>query len=264
VQRVLQDANVKLASVLSDVLGQSGRRILQAIVDGEQDPQRLAALGSTRLRATQAQLAEALRGSVSAHHRFLLRQHLAMLDHLRGVIEQVDVQIAQQLEPLQDAYAPVQTIPGIGPIAAALLLGEIGVDMSRFASAGHLRSWAGLCPRLDESAGKRRSTRLRVGAPWLKPMLVQCAWAAVRCPRTYLQAQFLRLKARRGPAKAIVAVAASLLSAAYALLRDGTVYQDLGPEHFQRTDRSRTAERLTRRLRALGYQVALQPLPEGA
>jgi transposase len=258
IQRVLQDANLKLASVLSDVLGQSGRRILDAIVAGESDPATLAALGSARLRCSPEQLREALRGRVSDHQRFLLQQHLATVDHLRAQVQKFDAQIAVQIEPLREIYARVQTIPGFGETAAALLLGEIGVDMSAFPSAGHLRSWAGLCPRLDESAGKRRSTRLRVGAPWLKPVLVQCAWAAVRRPGTYLHAQFLRLKARRGPGKAIVAVAATLLSAAYAIVRDGTTYHDLGPEHLSRSDRRRTAERLTRRLRALGFQVAVQ------
>jgi transposase len=258
IQRVLQDANCKLASVLSDVLGPSGRRILEAIVAGEHDPERLAALGSSRLRCSPEQLREALRGRVSEHHRFLLRQHLATIDHLRTVVQHFDAQIDRQLEPLREGYARLQTIPGIGPTAAALLLGEIGQDMTRFPSAAHLRSWAGLCPRLDESAGKKRSARVRSGAPWLKPVLIQCAWAAVRRRGTDLQAQFLRLKARRGPSKAIVAVAASMLSAAYAILRDGSSYHDQGSEHRSPSQRMRAAERLTRRLRALGYHVSLQ------
>jgi transposase len=258
IQRVLQDANFKLSSVLSDVLGQSGRRILDAIVAGEHDPIALAALGSKRLHCPKDQLAEALRGNSSPHIRFLLRQHLATIDHLRGVLEQFDAQIDQQLQPLRDAYERLQSIPGIGTTAAALLLGEIGDDMSRFPSAAHLRSWAGLCPRMDESAGKRRCTRVRSGAPWLKPVLIQCAWAAVRRKGTDLHALFVRLKIRRGPSKAIVAVAAAMLNAAYAILRDGTSYRDLGPEPLSRAQRIRSAERLTRRLRDLGYQVSLQ------
>ena len=150
------------------------------------------------------------------------------------------------------------TIPGVRETAAAALLAEIGADMTRFPTAGHLVSWAGLCPRLDESAGKRRSTRLRKGAPWLKPLLVQCAWGAACTKRSYTQAQFFRLKARRGPMKAIVAVAATLLTAAYYILRDGVVYHDLGPDHFLARDRTREVQRLARRIRELGYEVTLE------
>src|SRR4051795_408951 len=152
------------------------------------------------------------------------------------------------------------TVPGIGPLAARMILAEIGRDMSRFPSAAHLLSWAGLCPRNDESAGKRRSTRLRQGAPWLKTILVQCAWAASRKKQSYFQAQFHRLRARRGAKKAICAVAASILTAAYHMLKNGTVYADLGPDHFDRRSREVQARRLVRRLADLGYAVELAPL----
>jgi transposase len=151
------------------------------------------------------------------------------------------------------------TIPGVSTTAAQILVAEIGTDMSRFPSAGHLLSWAGLCPRQDASAGKHRSTRLRKGAPWLKPVLVQGAWAAVRGREGYLRAQFLRLKPRRGPMKAIIAVAASMLTAAYYMLRDGDDYHDLGAAHFQRGDHARLVAGLTRRLHHLGYEVTLRP-----
>jgi transposase len=258
VQRVLEDANVKLSSVIAEILGTSGRRILEAIIAGEDDPEKLAALGSERLRCSHEQLCEALRGRVSAHHRFLMRQHLDTIDHLQKVVEQFDAQIARLLAPFRSQFELLMTIPGVGETAAASLIAEVGVDMSRFPSAAHLVSWAGLCPRMDESAGKRRSTRLRKGAPWLKPVLVQCAWGAARTKRTYTQAQFLRLKARRGPMKAVVAVAATILTAAYYILRDGVSYRELGPDHFVERDRTRVAERLARRIRELGYEVTIK------
>jgi transposase len=258
VQRVLEDANVKLSSVISEILGMSGRRILEAIISGEDDPEKLAALGSQRLRCSHEQLREALRGRVSAHHRFLLRQHLDMVDHLQRAVDEFDAQIGRLLEPFRAQLEQVLTIPGVRETAAASIIAEIGVDMSRFPSSAHLVSWVGLCPRMDESAGKRRSTRVRHGAPWLKPVLVQCAWAAARTKRTYTQAQFLRLKARRGPMKAVVAVAATILTAAYYILRDGVSYRELGPDHFVERDRTRVAERLARRIRELGYEVTIK------
>lgn len=258
VQRVLEDANVKLTSVISDVLGASGRRILEAIIAGEDDPEKLAALGSERLQCTRDELREALRGRVSAHHRFLLRQHLEMIDHLQGAVEQFEAQIARLLEPFRAQYELLMTIPGVRDTAAASLIAEVGIDMSRFPDAAHLISWAGLCPRMDESAGKRRSTRVRKGAPWLKPVLVQCAWSAARSKHTYTQAQFFRLKARRGPMKAVVAVAATILTSAYYILRDGVSYHDLGADYFVQRDRTRVAERLAKRIRELGYEVTIQ------
>jgi len=258
VQRVLEDANVKLSSVISEILGMSGRRILEAVIAGEDDPAKLAALGSERLRCSHEELCEALRGRVTAHHRFLLRQHLDTIDHLQRTVDLFDAQIAKLLEPFRAQHDLLMTIPGVRDIAAACILAEIGADMGRFPSAAHLVSWAGLCPRMDESAGKRRSTRLRKGAPWLKPVLVQCAWGAARTKRTYTQAQFLRLKARRGPMKAVVAVAATILTAAYYILRDGVSYRELGPDHFVERDRTRVAQRLARRIRELGYEVTIK------
>jgi transposase len=258
-QRVLEDANVKLGSVVSDVVGASGRRIVQALIEGETDAERLAQLGSGRLRCSRQELAEALRGSVTEHHRFLLRQHLRTLEQLEQTVAEFEGRIEGVLEPFRAEIKRLTGIPGISTTAAQILLAEIGPDMSVFPSVGHLLSWAGLCPRLDESAGKHRSTRLRKGAPWLKPVLVQCAWAAGRTKNTYLQAQFLRLKARRGPRKAAVAVAASILTAAYHMLRDRVDYRDLGPAHLTRKDQSRVAARLARRIRELGYEVEIRP-----
>lgn len=257
IQRVMEDANLKLSSVISNVLGTSGRRILRALIEGETDPQKLATLGSERLKASREVLAEALHGRVSEHHRFLLRQHLRMVEELEKTIDEFNGRIEAALTCFRDDIERLTQIPGISTIAAQILIAEIGTDMSRFPTVGHLLSWAGLCPRLDESAGKRRSTRLRKGAPWLKPVLVQCSWAAGRAKGTYLQAQFLRLKGRRGPKKAAVAVAASILTAAYFILRDKADYRDLGPDYFARRDTTRTAERLARRIRDLGYDVQI-------
>jgi len=258
-QRVLEDANVKLGSVVSDVLGVSGRRIVRVLIEGETDAERLAALGHRRLRCSRQELAEALQGRVTDHHRFLLRQHVRTIEQLEASVAEFEARIEAVLEPFRAAIARLTTIPGISTTAAHVLLAEIGADMTVFPSAGHLLSWAGLCPRLDESAGKHRSTRVRKGAPWLKPVLVQCAWGAGRAKNTYLQTQFLRLKARRGPKKAAVAVAASILTAAYHMLRDGVDYHDLGPAHLSRRDSSRVAARLARRIRELGYQVEIRP-----
>lgn len=258
IQRVLEDANIKLGSVISDVLGASGRRMLEAMVAGEGDPDRLAALGSSRLRCSPEQLREALRGRITSHHRFLLRQHLAMVDHLQAAVDEFDAEIAHALEPFRRQLDLLTTVPGISTTAAEVLLAEIGVDMTRFPTAQHLVSWAGLCPSMNQSAGRRGSTRLRKGAPWLKPVLVQCAFAAAHTKASYTQSQFRRIKARRGPKKAAVAVAATLLVSAYYIIRDMVPYKDLGADHFIRHDRGRVAQRLASRLRDLGYEVSLK------
>jgi len=257
-QKVLEDANLKLASVISDVVGESGRRILRALIAGEHDPEKLASLGSERLAASRAALAEALHGKITAHHRFLLTQHLQMIEHLEKTVDQFEAQIEAALAPFRTAVERLMTIPGVSTTAAHVIIAEIGVDMSRFASAAHLRSWAGLSPQLNESAGKVLSRRLRKGAPWLKTVLVQCAWAAARSKNNYLNAQFLRIKSRRGPKKAVLAVAASILTTAYHLLRDQVPYRDLGNLYFARLDRDRSVQRLARRIRELGFEVEIR------
>lgn len=257
IQAVLQEANVKLDSVISDVLGVSGRRILRAMIEGHSDPKELAALGSSRLRSSQETLEEALRGRVTAHHRFLLSQHLGLIENLERTIQQFDQEIERVIEPFREVVERLTAIPGISHLSAQALVGEIGLDMGQFPTVGHLISWATLCPRLDQSAGKVRSTRGRKGGQWLKPMLIQCAWAAVRSKDTYLRAQFLRLKARRGPKKAIVAVAASMLTAAYYMIEHGMEYRDLGGDYFGKRDSDRLARRLAKRIRELGYEVSV-------
>jgi transposase len=257
IQAVLQEANVKLDSVISDVLGVSGRRILRAMTEGETDPQVLAALGNSRLACSREVLVEALRGRVTAHQRFLLSQHLGLIENLERTIRQFDQEIERVIEPFRGIVERLTAIPGISWASAQVLVAEIGLQMGQFRTVGHLISWATLCPRLEQSAGKVHSTRGRKGGNWLKPMLVQSAWAAVRSKDSYLRAQFLRLKARRGPKKAIVAVAASILTAAYYMIEHGVEYRDLGINYFGKRDSERSARRLAMRIRELGYEVSV-------
>ena len=262
IQKVLEDANIKLASVLSSILGNSGRAMLTAIIAGEDDPERLADLAQGNARKKRPALVEALRGHVTDHHRTMLQLHLGLIDALENALRDVDAAVGKALTPIRECARLLTTMPGVSDIVAQVIISEVGVDMSRFPTAAHLVSWAGLCPRNDESAGKRRSTRLRKSGTWLKTTLVTSAWAAVRAKDTYLRVQFLRIKARRGPKKAIIAVAASMLTAAYYMLRDHVEYRDLGPSHFDRHDRTKTIHRLVRRLRDLG--CAVQVTPEAA
>jgi transposase len=258
IQKTLEDANIKVASVLSNVLGVSGRAMLDAIVAGQDDPEHLADLAVGTARRKRAELIEALRGRTTDHHRAMLKLHLGLIAALESALEDLDRAAGKLLAPIQERAALLTTMPGVSDIVAHVIVAEIGVDMSRFPSAGHLVSWAGLCPRNDESAGKRRSTRVRKSGTWLKTTLVTAAWAGARKKNSYLQAQFLRIKSRRGAKKAILAVAASMLTAAYYMLRDGVEYRDLGPLHFDRHDKSKTIRRLLRRLTDLGCDVEVK------
>jgi transposase len=259
IQNTLEDANLKLASVLTQIMGMSGRAILRALIDGENDPDRSLTLVQRGVKAPPEKLHAALQGRITERHRFLLRLHLRQVDTLDAAIAEIDAEVNRDLDPVRDAVRLLRSIPGVSDLTAQVIVSEIGTDMSRFPSAGHLISWAGLCPRNDESAGKRRSTRLRKGAPWLKTTLVQCAWAASRKKASYLQGQFQRLRHRRGPKKAICAVAASILTAAYHILRDGTFYQDLDADHFHRASPEDQASRLVRQIRKLGFARTLIP-----
>jgi len=259
-QKTLEDANIKLDSVIADITGLSGRRIIEALIGGETDPQALAALAHRRIKATSAELEAALRGRVTKHHRFALRLLLQHIDAIDAAITEIDREVDANIEPFRTAITILSTIPGVSQLSAEVIAAEIGVDMGRFPTEGHLISWAGLCPKNDESAGKRRSTRMRKGAPWLKTTLIQCAWAATRTKGTYLQAQFHRLRARRGAKKAIGAVAASILTAAYHMLSSGALYQDLGAGHFDGRAKTAQTNRLIARLRRLGYAVQITPV----
>ena len=258
IQKILEDANIKLASVLSNILGTSGRAMLAAILAGEDDPERLAALAVGTARRKHPALVEALRGRVTSHHRTLLRLHVDLIAALETALQEVDAAVGKTLTPIAAHAKRLTTMPGVSDIVAHVIVAEVGVDMSRFPTAGHLISWAGLCPRNDESAGKRRSTRVRKSGTWLKTTLVTAAWAAVRTRDSYLRAQFLRLKARRGAKKAILAVAASMLTAVYFMLRDGVAYRDLGAQHFDRRDKAKAIRRLVQRLTDLGCDVEVR------
>lgn len=263
-QKVLEDANLKLASVLSSVVGVTGRAMLEALIAGESDPDRLLALVTCRVKAEPARLRAALTGRLTDRHRFLLRLHLGQYDALAQALAEIDAEVERDLDPFREAIGLLRSIPGVSDLSAEVILSEIGPDMSRFPTAGHLISWAGLCPRNDESAGKRRSTRLREGAPWLKATLVQRAWAASRKKDGYLRAQFQRLRQRRGPKKAICAVAASILTAVWHMLRDGTFWRDLGPNHFHRRSPEQQANHLAQQIAKLGFTCSISPHGEPA
>ena len=275
IQKTLEQANIKLSTVICDVLGVNGRRMIEAMIAGVDDPGQLAGLADRRLKASAAELYEALHGRLTDHHRFLLQLHLGQYDALDLAIAQIDRQVDAAVAKLDEEAVDGQaafrhliallcTIPGVSVLAAITILAEIGRDMSRFATAGHLLAWAGLCPGQNESAGKRKPVRLRHGSPWLKTMLVQCAWAAKRKKDSYYRAQFHRLSGRRGPQKALCAVAAALLTAIYHMLKDGTAHHDLGADHFERRPPKVRVKQLVARLAKLGYQVQLQPLPQAA
>ena len=260
IQKTLEDANIKLDSVVTDILGLSGRRIIEALTAGQTMPQALASLAHRRIHASADELEAALRGRVTRHHRFLLKLHLDQIDAIDAALARIDEEVSANVKPFRAAIEMLSTIPGISTLSAEVLVSEIGTDMSRFETAGHLISWAGLCPRNDESAGKRRSNRMKKGAPWLKTTLIQCAWAASRKKNSYLQAQYLRIRSRRGARKAIGAVAASMLTAAYHMLKDGTLYQDLGADHFHNRAKGKHVLRLVNRLQNLGFDVQITPL----
>lgn len=275
IQKTLEEANIKLTIVLSDILGASGRRIIEAMIAGVRQPRKLADLAGPQVKATRKQLYDALHGRLTDHHRFLLKLHLGQWDSVGEAIKAIDLQVEAQLArmdaqseagtpPFRDLIPLLCTVPGVQPLSATSILAEIGRDMSRFPTAGHLVAWAGLCPGQNQSAGKRKSTRLRKGAPWLKTMLVQCAWAAKRKKESYYRAQFFRLQTRRGPQKAICAVAASILTAIYHILSDGIEHHDLGATYFDRRPPELRAKRLVAQLTRLGFTVQLQRTPEAA
>jgi transposase len=258
-QKTLEDTNIKLASVISDITGTSGRAILRAISEGQEDPGKLLGLTTGRLKATREQLVAALTGHVRSSHRFLLKLHLDQIEAIEAKIALIDEEVGRAVEPFRQHVDHLTTMPGISDVAAQVLIAEIGTDMNIFPSAGNLISWAGMCPGNNESAGKQKKARLRKGAPWLKATIVQCAWAAVRKKDTYLRGLYYRIKARSGMMPAIVAVAAAMLNAAYHMLRDRVPYRELGPDHLERHDRERAANRLLKRLHNLGYEVAITP-----
>jgi transposase len=255
IQKVLEDANLKIGSFISNITGVSGRKILEALIAGETDPENLAALTKGRLKAPLDTLLLALNGRITKHHRFLLRTHLEQVDATDRSIALLDAEIDELCRPLAEAVSLLESMPGMSTLAARVVLAEIGPDMSRFPTPGHLVSFAGLCPGMDESAGKPRSTRLKKGSSWLKATLVSCAWAAARSKNTYARAQFHRIRARRGAKKAVVAVAASMLTAIFHMLKHAAPYRDLTATYFDRRNETKIVNRLRKRLESLGYTV---------
>ena len=274
-EKTLEEANIKLGTVLSDLMGASGRRMIEAMIAGECDPHRLAGLAERTIKASHKALYDALHGRLREQHHFLLQLHLQQWDAIDAAIRRIDQRVAEQIErmdaeavdgqpPFRELIPRLCAIPGVSFLSATAILAEIGRDMSRFPTAGHLIAWAGLCPGQNESAGKRKSSRLRRGAPWLKTMLVQCAWAAKRAKNSYYSAQFHRLRSRRGPQKAICAVAASILTAIYHMVKSGAPHRDLGADYFDRRAPEAKAKRLVAQLAKLGFAAQLQPLADAA
>ncbi len=259
-QKVLEDANLKLASVASDVMGVTGRAILNELVQGHTDPTTLAALAKGRLRQKRALLEKALTGRLQPHHRFLLAQHLSHIDFLDEAIAQLDAQIEAQLRPFQATLDRWDSLPGINRRLAEIIVAEIGLDLTPFEDAEHLASWAGMCPGNNESAGKRKSGKTRKGSKWLRRALTEAAHGAARTKNKYYQSLYRRLAARRGKQRAAVAVGHSLLVTGYHLITRDQTYQDLGANYFDERDREGVKRRALRRLEQLGFQVQLMPV----
>lgn len=259
IQKVLEDANIKLGSVASDVLGVSGRDMLEALCAGQTDPAALAELARKRLREKISALRLALHGRVTEHHRFLLRMHLDHLKHLEELIDRLSERVEVALAPFAQSMERLTTIPGINQRVAEILMAEIGTNMDQFPTAAHLASWTGMCPGNHESAGKRRSGRAPKGNRWLRTGLVQAAWAASHTKNTYVAAQYRRLARRRGRKRALIALGHTLLGIVYHVLKRGTTYADLGPAYLDRLEPERLTRQLIKRLESLGHKVILQP-----
>lgn len=288
-QKTLEDTNLKLGDVASDIMGKSARMMLEALLAGQTDPARLADLAKGRLKAKREQLEEALVGVLKPHHRFMLTEHLALIETLEEAITRASQEIEKRMGPPEPTPQPRQgeakegaeaqeqvplawdeavrlldSIPGINSRAAQAILAEIGTDMRRFASAKHLASWAGMCSGNHESAGKRLSGKTRKGSPWLRQLLAEAAHAASRTKNTYLSALYRRLASRRGAKIALIAVGHAILVIIYHMLSEHTSYHDLGGNYFDERDRQATGKRLVRRLEKLGYQVEVQAVSQVA
>jgi transposase len=257
--KTLEGANIKLATVASDITGKSGREMLELLVDGSTDTATMASVARGRMREKIPELQRALRGSFGDHQCFLVARQLAHIDFLDEAIAALDAELNRRLRPFEEELGRLDAIPGVGRRTAEVLLAELGVNMERFPTDRHIASWAGMCPGNNESGGKRRSGKTRKGSPWLRSALIEAAQAASRTRGTYLSARYHRLAARRGKKRACVAVGHTILIAAYHLLKHGGTYRDFGALYFDERNRQRVIQRQVHRLEALGYEVTLQP-----
>jgi len=263
-QKFLETANIKLSSVATDVMGVSGRAMLEALTAGSTDPQVLSELAKGRLRKKLPELKKALEGRFRSHHRFMVAEILTHLDFLDEAMERVSQEVSSRIAPFSKIVESMDLIPGINERVAEGVLSEMGVDMSCFPTDGHAASWAGLCPGNNESAGKRKSGKTRKGDQWLRRYLTEAAWAAIRKKGSYLSALYHRLVVRRGKKKAIVAVAHRLLVIIYHMIKDQASYRELGSDHFNKLNAVYVQRHHVKRLESLGFKVILEPLSQAA
>jgi transposase len=261
-EKLLEDAGIKLSSVAADINGVSGRAMLEAMVQGERDPAVLADLAKRRLRLKIPELNEAMQGHFTEHHAFLVRLHLDLIDQHTAAIDKLTVRIEEAMSPFRAARDLICTIPGISTLVADVVIAETGADMAQFPTAGHLASWAGTCPGSNESAGRVKSTSTRPGDPYLKAALGIAAMVAARSKGTYYGVKYRRIAARRGPMKALVAIEHAMLVAIWHMLTDGTLYTDPGADYYTRRTPDRTRSRAVEQLQRLGYRVTLEPMLE--
>lgn len=258
-QKTLEGANIKLASVATDIMGKAAREILQSLATGSRDAKAMAQLAKARMRGKIPELEKALKGNFGPHQRFMLAHQLAHIDFMEETITRLDAEIRERMAPAEDEIRRLDEIPGVGRKTAEVIVAEVGTDMSRFPSGGHLSSWAGMCPGNNESAGKHRSGKTRKANPWLRCALTEAAQAAGRSKGTYLAAQYHRIVSRRGKKKASVAVGHTILVTTYHMLRNNSTYQEFGESYFDELHHHTVKNRLVRRLEDLGYGVLLQP-----
>ena len=261
-EKLLEDAGIKLSSVATDITGVSGRAMLEALIEGERDPAILAELAQRRLRSKIPELTEALTGRFREHHVFLARLHLNLIDQHSAAISELTMRIEVVMEPFREARDLIVTIPGISTLIAEVIIAETGGDMNRFPTAGHLASWAGTCPGSNESAGRVKSTHTRPANPYLKGALGVAAMSATKSHDTYLSAKYRRIASRRGPIKAVVALEHAMLIAIWNMLTTGTTYRDLGGDYYTRLNPDKARNRALDQLRKMGYEVTLTPLAE--
>lgn len=257
IEKVLEGANIKLSSVVTDISGVSSLSMIRALIDGVEDPKELSEMARGRLRKKSGELERALAGLVGPHQKMMLQTQLSHIDFLNSQIAEMDAEVEERMRPLEEELSLLETIPGVGRRSSEEVIAEIGVDMSRFPTDGHLASWAGMSPGNNESAGKRKSGKTTSGNKHLRATLVQCAHAGARCKGTYFNAKYGRISARRGAKRAAVAVGHDILIACYHMLKNGEQFCDLGPNHFIELKRPYAVSSAVKRLESLGYVVTL-------